>query len=111
MDRPTSKGSRAGTPKPGTSRRPGTQSLNAQSQSGRPGTVTRPTASRRGGGGGVAQSTGYGTEDRPVTQQGLKGVKASLQGPGRQVADTSFYKAELQRKIKGSSLFATEGQA
>ena len=29
--------------------------------------------------------------DRPVTQQGMMGMKAANQGPGRQIADKSYY--------------------
>jgi intraflagellar transport protein 74 len=36
--------------------------------------------------------------DRPVTQQGMMGMKVSNQGPGRQIADRSYYMGELRKK-------------
>jgi len=37
--------------------------------------------------------------DRPVTQQGMSGMKTAGQGPGRQVQDTSYYVAVLRSKL------------
>jgi hypothetical protein len=37
---------------------------------------------------------------RPVTQQGMSGMKTAAQGPGRQVADKSFFLNTLRVKIQ-----------
>lgn len=38
--------------------------------------------------------------DRPVTQHGVSGMKTASQGPGRRVADTSYYMGTIQNRIK-----------
>ena len=49
------------------------------------------------GAGGV--NTDVQVADRPVTQQGMTGMRtAGAQGPGRQVADKSFFLNELRQK-------------
>ena len=36
--------------------------------------------------------------ERPVTQQGMSGMRTAGQGPGRQVLDKSYFMAELRQK-------------
>ncbi|KAJ3277281.1 Intraflagellar transport protein 74, partial [Borealophlyctis nickersoniae] len=43
--------------------------------------------------------------DRPMTQQGLGGMKTGVQGPGRMVQDRTFYQSELRQRI---TLLSTE---
>ena len=62
------------------------------------GTAMRP-GSRAGGVGGLGPlNTNIAVADRPVTQQGMMGMKMGAQGPGRQVADRSYYMGELRKK-------------
>ena len=37
--------------------------------------------------------------ERPVTQQGIKGINAATAGPGRQVQDKSYFMTELRTKV------------
>lgn len=57
---------------------------------GRIGTPLKPGAHLNSG----LQSVG----ERPVTQQGMAGIQSSVQGPGRQVLDKSFYMNLLRAK-------------
>ncbi|KAJ3038636.1 Intraflagellar transport protein 74 [Rhizophlyctis rosea] len=50
----------------------------------------RPTTSARGG---------FQVVDRPMTQQGLGGLKTGVQGPGRMIQDRTFYQSELRQRI------------
>ncbi|KAJ3017081.1 UNVERIFIED_CONTAM: Intraflagellar transport protein 74 [Siphonaria sp. JEL0065] len=78
---PVAPGSRAGPPPapPGNNRGPGT---------------ARPmTGSMRGG-------FGFQVADRPMTQQGLGGIKGNMPtGNGRMVQDRTFWQSELRQKI------------
>lgn len=65
---------------PGTAGRPGTQS------GLRPGTASLRTDLK--------------VAERPVTQQGMSGLKTAGQGPGRQVMDRSYFLNELRAKIR-----------
>lgn len=56
----------------------------------RPGTANR--------GVGQALNTDVQVAERPVTQQGMSGMKTAGQGPGRQVLDKSYFLAELRQK-------------
>lgn len=47
---------------------------------------------------GVALATEVNVSDRPVTQQGMRGMKTG-QGPARQVQDSSFYIGVLRAKV------------
>jgi hypothetical protein len=38
--------------------------------------------------------------DRPVTTQGMRGMKTGAMGPGRQVADQSFFVGVLRNKVR-----------
>ncbi|TMW61353.1 hypothetical protein Poli38472_012544 [Pythium oligandrum] len=110
----TSSGQRPGT---GSGARPGTgQSLNPIV---RPGTgqrsslgssAGRPLTGRLGTGQAVpatpGQTAGFGislntevnVSDRPVTQQGMMGMRVGTAGPGRQVQDASFFMGKLHAK-------------
>jgi len=65
----------------------------------RMGTAMRP-GSRAGVGGLGPLNTNIAVADRPVTQQGMMGMKIRAQGPGRQVADKSYYMGELRKKVE-----------
>lgn len=41
--------------------------------------------------------------DRPVTQQGMRGMKTGALGPGRQVADQSYFVGVLRAKVSAGS--------
>lgn len=58
--------------------------------SGRPGTGMRP--------GTASLGRNLHVEERPVTQQGMAGMKGGRQGPGRQILDKSYYMNMLRRK-------------
>merc|ERR1719230_1148561 len=47
---------------------------------------------------GVALATEVNVSDRPVTQQGMRGMKTG-QGPSRQVQDASYYIGHLRQKV------------
>uniref|UniRef100_A0A673ZBE7 Intraflagellar transport 74 n=1 Tax=Salmo trutta TaxID=8032 RepID=A0A673ZBE7_SALTR len=84
---------------------------------GRPPTATRPPATAIRVGTGMVPGTGrpgtrggaLGTPgvlsaqikvaDRPVTQQGLSGMKTGMKGPQRQILDKSYYLGLLRSKI------------
>ena len=51
------------------------------------------------GGGGAALNTNVRVAERPVTQQGMAGMRSGPAGPGRQIQDKSFYLAEIRRKM------------
>ncbi|XP_072904795.1 intraflagellar transport protein 74 homolog isoform X1 [Hemitrygon akajei] len=85
--------------------------------SGRPATGTRPPptaprlstgvspgTARLGTRGGVVMSGGVlsaqiKVADRPVTQQGLSGMKTGIKGPHRQILDKSYFLGLLRAKI------------
>ncbi|KAL8203067.1 UNVERIFIED_CONTAM: Intraflagellar transport protein 74, partial [Gekko kuhli] len=48
---------------------------------------------------GVVFSSQIKVADRPVTQQGLSGMKTGMKGPQRQVMDKSYYLGVLRSKI------------
>lgn len=71
----------------------------------RPPTGARLGTARPGTKSGVAPGTGalassVQVADRPMTQQGLTGVKTGALGPQRQVLDASYYSGVLRSKIK-----------
>ena len=47
----------------------------------------------------MALSANISVSDRPVTGQGVKGMKASGMGPGRLVEDQSYYVGLLRKKL------------
>ncbi|XP_039203759.1 intraflagellar transport protein 74 homolog isoform X2 [Crotalus tigris] len=60
----------------------------------------------RGGsiGTGVVLSSQIKVADRPVTQQGLSGMKTGMKGPQRQIMDKSYYLGVLRGKINELTL-------
>ena len=48
---------------------------------------------------GVGLSTSVVVTDRPVTRQGMGGMRVKTAGPGRQVQDVSFFQGELRRRV------------
>lgn len=59
----------------------------------------RPTTRSMAGGAGVLNSQ-IRVADRPVTQQGLRGIKTGSKGPNRQVQDRSYFMGLLRGKIQ-----------
>ena len=47
---------------------------------------------------GSVLQQGLKVDDRPVTQQGMGGMKTAGQGPGRQIFDRSYYIGQLRAK-------------
>ena len=60
------------------------------------------------GGGGASLNTAVRVAERPVTQQGMAGMRSGPAGPGRQVQDKSFYLAEIRRKMTDLSQVVAE---
>jgi hypothetical protein len=98
--RPNSRGmigSSGGAP-PGTGRRPGSGMLRG------PGTARLRTGVQPSGAGleaaqGVALSASVNVSGRPVTGQGVKGMKAQSNTTGRLVYDSAYYVGLLRKKI------------
>uniref|UniRef100_A0A8C0H9X6 Intraflagellar transport 74 n=1 Tax=Chelonoidis abingdonii TaxID=106734 RepID=A0A8C0H9X6_CHEAB len=95
--RPTSRGGVGLTARPSSS-------LLRTPSAARMGTGMPPGTSRpgtRGGllGTGVVLSSQIKVADRPVTQQGLSGMKTGVKGPQRQIMDKSYYLGLLRSKI------------
>ncbi|KAK7027296.1 Intraflagellar transport protein 74 [Halocaridina rubra] len=96
-----------GSSRPTTSGRPITARPVSAALKGAPGTASRllSTASmqRPGSRTGVATGIGFNTPisvvDRPITQQGLSGMKTGARGPQRQVQDKSYFMGLLRTKI------------
>merc|ERR1719498_1669507 len=65
-----------------------------------PGTGMGPpgTGMQAGMMGGSVLQQGLKVDDRPVTQQGMGGMKTAGQGPGRQIFDRSYYIGLLRAK-------------
>lgn len=65
----------------------------------------RPGSGRLGTGqqevnyGGVGLNTNVNIADRPVTQQGMAGLRTASAGKGRQVQDVSYYLGLLRTKM------------
>ena len=91
----------------------------------RPGTGMRqPPGSRQGTAragpinmSGVGLNTNMNISDRPVTQQGLSGMRTAGNGPQRQIQDNSYYLtllrkkcAEIQREIESLNGSVEQGQ-
>jgi len=81
---------------PGTAMRPPTGLRGLPGTAMRQGTAAQRPGSRAGALGPL--NTNVQVADRPVTQQGMMGMKMANQGPGRQVADRSYYMGELRKK-------------
>ncbi|XP_014739574.1 PREDICTED: intraflagellar transport protein 74 homolog isoform X1 [Sturnus vulgaris] len=86
---------------PTSSSRPSSSSRTPSA--GRIGTAMPPSTARpssRGGSltpGGVLSSQ-IKVADRPVTQQGLSGIKTAMKGPQRQIMDKTYYLGMLRNK-------------
>uniref|UniRef100_A0A673VBX4 Intraflagellar transport 74 n=1 Tax=Suricata suricatta TaxID=37032 RepID=A0A673VBX4_SURSU len=95
--RPVSRGGMGLTGRPPSGMRP--PSGNIRVATGMPPGTARP-GSRGGpiGTGGVLSSQ-IKVADRPVTQQGLSGMKTGMKGPQRQILDKSYYLGLLRGKI------------
>ncbi|XP_067295910.1 intraflagellar transport protein 74 homolog isoform X1 [Pseudorasbora parva] len=71
----------------------------------RVGTAAAPGTARPGSRGGLIMATPgvlsaqIKVADRPVTQQGLSGMKTGMKGPQRQILDKSYYLGLLRSKI------------
>jgi hypothetical protein len=67
---------------------------------GPPGTGMAPpgTGMQAGMMGGSVLQQGLKVDDRPVTQQGMGGMKTAGQGPGRQIFDRSYFIGLLRAK-------------
>lgn len=52
----------------------------------------------RSGDNSAPPSTLFQVNERPVTQQGMSGMRTAGQGPGRQVLDKTYFMAELRQK-------------
>ncbi|XP_030423038.1 intraflagellar transport protein 74 homolog isoform X2 [Gopherus evgoodei] len=94
--RPTSRGV-------GLTARPSSSLLRTPSAA-RMGTGMPPGTSRPGTRGGLLGTGGVLSSqikvaDRPVTQQGLSGMKTGVKGPQRQIMDKSYYLGLLRSKI------------
>lgn len=48
---------------------------------------------------GAALNTNLLIEDRPITQQGLGGLKTAVKGPRRQIEDRSYFFGVLRNRI------------
>lgn len=105
-DRPATR-TGSSTSRPTTSGRPVTARPVSAALRGAPGTASRllSTASlqRPGTRTGVATGKGFTTPinvlDRPITQQGLSGMKTGYRGPQRQVQDKSYFLGLLRTRI------------
>uniref|UniRef100_A0A8C9U1X2 Intraflagellar transport 74 n=1 Tax=Scleropages formosus TaxID=113540 RepID=A0A8C9U1X2_SCLFO len=88
-----SRGALLGAGRPPTAIRPPQTATGMVPKTGRPGTRGGPMITS-----GVlsAQIT---VTDRPVTQQGLSGMKTGMRGPQRQILDKSYYLGLLRSKI------------
>ncbi|KAM5260919.1 intraflagellar transport protein 74 homolog isoform 2-T3 [Hipposideros larvatus] len=95
--RPVSRGGIGLAGRPASGIRP--PSGNIRVATGMPPGTARP-GSRGGaiGTGGVLSSQ-IKVADRPVTQQGLSGMKTGIKGPQRQILDKSYYLGLLRSKI------------
>ncbi|XP_078252966.1 intraflagellar transport protein 74 homolog [Rhinoraja longicauda] len=109
----------ASAPAPAPAQRPpsGAARPPNKSAAGRPATGTRPPpiaprlstgvspgTARLGTRGGMVMSGGVlsaqiKVADRPVTQQGLSGMKTGMKGPHRQILDKSYFLGLLRAKI------------
>ncbi|CAH8638854.1 Intraflagellar transport protein 74 [Schistosoma haematobium] len=85
--------------------RPGTASrLKSAQIQGKSGTACRVTDGAKTGArgrtlGGTTLNTMVCVEDRPITQQGLGGIKNPIRGPKRQIEDKSYFLGLLRGKI------------
>ncbi|XP_043917374.1 intraflagellar transport protein 74 homolog [Protopterus annectens] len=88
----------------GPTGRPPSAALRAPPSAVRVGTAMPPSTARPGSRGGPVAAGGVLSSqikvaDRPVTQQGLSGMKTGMKGPQRQVLDKSYYLGLLRSKL------------
>lgn len=65
----------------------------------RPGSGRLATGQQEVNYGGVGLNTNVNIADRPVTQQGMAGLRTASAGKGRQVQDVSYYLGLLRTKM------------
>lgn len=94
--RPVSRGGMGLTGRPPSGIRP--PSGHIRVATGTPPGTARPGSRGPLGTGGVLSSQ-IRVADRPVTQQGLSGMKTGMKGPQRQILDKSYYLGLLRSKI------------
>ncbi|KAA0151272.1 hypothetical protein FNF27_04124 [Cafeteria roenbergensis] len=83
--------------RPGTGQRLGT---GMRTGTGRMGTAARlGTGQQPANFGGVGLNTAVAVADRPVTRQGMGGMRVKTAGPGRQVQDVSFFHGLLRKRV------------
>ncbi|XP_051817462.1 intraflagellar transport protein 74 homolog isoform X3 [Antechinus flavipes] len=106
--RPISRGGIGLTGRPPSGIRP--PSAGVRVATGMPPGTSRP-ASRSGtmGPGGVLSSQ-IKVADRPVTQQGLSGMKTGMKGPQRQILDKSYYLGLLRAETLAVEIKEFQGQ-
>ncbi|XP_066194956.1 intraflagellar transport protein 74 homolog [Sylvia atricapilla] len=80
-----------------------TASSSRTPSAGRVGTAMPPSTARPGSRGGSLTPGGVLSSqikvaDRPVTQQGLSGIKTAMKGPQRQIMDKTYYLGVLRSK-------------
>ncbi|XP_032822203.1 intraflagellar transport protein 74 homolog isoform X2 [Petromyzon marinus] len=63
-----------------------------------PGTAARPGTQARGAGAGLLGAQ-IRVADRPVTREGLSGMKTASKGPQRQIMDKSYFLGQLRSKM------------
>ncbi|CAE8630194.1 unnamed protein product, partial [Polarella glacialis] len=94
---PTSQGNRMGT----AMRGPGSRNGLGTAAQGQPGL-------------GVGALTDIKISDRPMTMQGVMGMKTGSLGPKRQIYDKTYYLVELRRRCQaraeGSRVYASKGK-
>uniref|UniRef100_A0ABI7YZ67 Intraflagellar transport 74 n=1 Tax=Felis catus TaxID=9685 RepID=A0ABI7YZ67_FELCA len=106
--RPVSRGGMGLTGRPPSGIRPPSASIRVAT--GMPPGTARP-GSRGGtiGTGGVLSSQ-IKVADRPVTQQGLSGMKTGMKGPQRQILDKSYYLGLLRAETLAVEIKEFQGQ-
>ena len=95
--RPNSRGTGTASGPPGTGARPG--SGRRPPGTGRLRTGMAPTGPGMQAAQGVSLSASVNVSDRPVTGQGVMGMKTQGQGSNRLVEDTAYYVGLLRKKI------------
>lgn len=95
--RPGSRGS--GEAPPGTGARPGSGAVRRPPGTGRLRTGAAPAGAGTQAGQGVALSTSINVSDRPLTGQGVMGMKTAMNGQGRLVYDASHFVGQIRKRI------------
>lgn len=95
--RPNSRGTGTASGPPGTGARPG--SGRRPPGTGRLRTGMAPTGPGMQAAQGVSLSASVNVSDRPVTGQGVMGMKTQGQGSNRLVEDAAYYVGLLRKKI------------